>query len=129
MTLFDSNNFYAAECWRQQYSTVLWLPVHSEITVSKWGVPHPLEGGFVASIGEASGQKADYRLPLEDGREVHVRDYGDHYTLHLDQVSAVRNPLGHLLTDAPHWIIWGAIGAIGAAIVLGIIFSGNRKQQ
>jgi len=115
------NNFYAMEMWRQQYSHILWQPVHTETSFSKWGTPHPLEAGFVASIGEAAGQKADYRLPIDDGREVHVREYGDHYTVHWDQVSAVRNPLGHLLADAPHWIILGAIGAI----VLGIIFSGE----
>jgi len=115
------NNFYAMEMWRQQYSHILWQPVHTETSFSKWGMPHPLEARFVASIGEAAGQKADYRLPIDDGREVHVREYGDHYTVHWDQVSAVRNPLGHLLADAPHWIILGAIGAI----VLGIIFSGE----
>jgi hypothetical protein len=111
-------NFYAMEIWRQQYTPALWEPIHAETTLSKWGMPHPFEAGFVASVGEAAGQRADFRLPLDDGREVHVREYGDHYTLHLDQVSAVRNPLGHLLSDAPHWIWVGLIGAFLAAIFL-----------
>jgi len=115
-------NFYAAETWRQQYSTLLWQPVHTETSVSKWGMPHPLEAGFVGSVGELAGQRFDFRLPLDDGREVHVREYGDRYTLHLDKVSAVRNPLGHLLSDAPHWIIIGGI----VALVVGLLFSGDE---
>ncbi len=75
MATFNPNSFYAAEAWHQQYSTVLLQPAHTEITVSKWVVPHPLEAGFVLSVGEAAGQSADYRLPLQDGREVHVREY------------------------------------------------------
>ena len=69
-------------------------------------------------MGEAAGQFADYRLPLDDGREVHVREFDSVYTAHLDQVSAVRNPIGHLISDAPHWIWVGLIGAFLAAIFL-----------
>src|SRR6266566_633635 len=112
MSAVDSSSFWGLEAWRQQYSPVLWEPAHAEVSVSKWSVPHPLQAGFVGSLGEAAGQNADYRLPLDDGREVHVREYPSHYTIHWDQVSAVRNPIGHLLSDAPHWIIIGLVGLI-----------------
>lgn len=124
MSVFDPPLFWAMDAWRQQYYPVLWQPAHAEITVSKWSVPHPLQAGFVASVGEASGQNADFRLPLDDGREIHLREYDDHYTLHWDQVSAVKNPLGHLITDAPHWII---VGLLGIFIAL-LIFGGQEEQ-
>jgi hypothetical protein len=100
------------------------FPIHTEITVSKYALPSPLNAGFVMSVGEARGQVADYRLPLDDGREVHVREFQNDYTVHLDQVSAVRNPLGHLFTDAPHWI---AVSLVGLLIVL-LIFGGQEEE-
>src|SRR6266516_1976688 len=109
MAVFDLDTSYASESWRQQYSTVLWRPVHSEITVSKWDMPSPRQAGVVVSIGEVAGQIADSRLPLADGREIHVREYQHHYTVHWDKVSAVRNPIGHLVSDAPHWIGLGLV--------------------
>ena len=119
MNTIYPTNFYAMEQWRNQYSPVLWQAVHTETTVPKWGMSHPLEAGFVASIGEAAGQRADCRLPLDDGREVHMREYGDYYTLHWDHVSAVRNPLGHLFSDAPHWIVVGLIGLLFLVLIWG----------
>jgi len=117
MERFDPNTFYAREAWRHQYFALLWQPVHTEITVTKWAVPHPVQAGFIISVGEAAGQKADYRYPLEDNREVHVREYDHHYTLHLDRVSAVKDPIGHLASDAPHWIFLGLLGLLLAILL------------
>jgi len=118
------NKPFAVESWRQQYRPVLGLPLPCEATVSKWVVSHPLEAGFVSSIGEAAGQKADFRLPLDDGREIHVREYDEHYTVHWDQVSAIRNPIGHLVADAPHWILVVFLGAVMALLIFG-----GREEQ
>src|SRR5712692_4752183 len=106
------------DAWRRQYSPILWQPVHAEAVVWKWSVPHPNEAGFFPSLGEAAGQKADFRLPLDDGREIHVREYDLHYTIHWYQVSAIKNPIGHLLSDAPHWILLGLAGVFLAILVL-----------
>ncbi len=115
---------YASELWRGQYSTLLWGPVHSDITIPKW-LPHPLSAGFVRSVGETAGQLADYRLPLDDGREVHVREFDSIYTAHLDQVSALRNPIGHLMSDAPHWIGLALLGLLVVVIAGIILYSGD----
>ncbi len=72
--------------------------------------------GFVQHVGEAKGQLSDWRLPLDDGSELHVRVFENYCTVHRDKVSAVNNPLGHLISDAPHWfVLLGAVvgGAMG----------------
>lgn len=115
------STFYAVETWKQQCTLALWQPAHTDITISKFGMPHPTEAGFTVSGGELVGQNADYRLPLDDGREVHVREFSDRYTVHWDKVSALRNPIGHIGQDAPHWLVIGLTGAI----FLGIVLSGE----
>ncbi len=44
---------------------------------------------------------------------LHIRDYDTHYTVHMDRIDPMRNPLGHLLVDAPEYLA----GAAAAAIV------------
>ncbi len=117
MENLNAQSFSAINIWRPQISIARLFPAHTEITIPKFGMPHPLEAGFVSSVGDAAGQKANYRLPLEDGKEAHVKEFEDHYTLHWDLVSAIKNPIGHFFSDAPHWVILGLIGAA----ILGII--------
>ncbi len=117
MKNFKAQSFYAIDMWRPQISFARLLPAHTEIMIPSFGMPHPLEAGFVSSIGDAAGQKANYRLPLEDGTEAHVKEFEDHYTLHWDMVSAINNPVGHIFWDATHWVVLGLIGAA----ILGIV--------
>jgi hypothetical protein len=43
----------------------------------------------------------------------HIRDYDTHYSVHMDTVDPLRNPLGYLLVDAPEYLA----GATAAFIV------------
>jgi hypothetical protein len=45
----------------------------------------------------------------------HIRDYDTHYSVHMDTVDPLSNPLGYLLVDAPEYLA----GATAAFIVVG----------
>jgi len=95
---------------------VLSTPAHTDVSISKLDVPHPSTACFVSHFGDWAGQKGDYRLPLPDGKELHVKVYEETYNVHWDLESAINNPLGHLFWDAFHWIV-----IIGAIVFLGLV--------
>ena len=48
------------------------------------------------ALGSKKGAVRQYRYG-----NLHIRDYDTHYTVHMDRVDPQKNPLGHLLVDAP----------------------------
>ncbi|MEM1971395.1 MAG: hypothetical protein QXM92_02915 [Candidatus Anstonellales archaeon] len=76
------------------------------------------------SIGDRDGQIADYRIvriappppphsssssstpttTTVDLRSIHIKVYNEYYKVHWDYVDPSKNPLLHLLLDAPHWL-------------------------
>ena len=58
-------------------------------------------------LGSKKGAKKQYRYG-----NLHIRDYGSHYTIHSDRVDPRSNPLGHLLVDAPEYLAAAAAGVI-----------------
>ncbi len=111
----------SSEKWRVVIEIVLSKPAHTDVPVSKFELPHPLLSGlgFVKHFGDDAGQIADYRLPLPDGRELHVKEYAEDYETHWDHSSAIRNPPGHLLRDGTKWLF-----LIITLIVLGAFAGG-----
>jgi len=93
------------------------MPAHTDIIIPKSLIPDPEAEGFIRTLGEPRGQKADYELTLEDGKRIHLLDYGDHYKAHWDWFSPLVDPVKHLLYDSPQWlaVIIAAVG-IGSAI-------------
>lgn len=91
--------------WKSVVGKASCLPSHSDIIVSKRIITHPKYAGFVESVGEPQGQKADYRLTLKDGRSIHAREFQDHYKVHWDKIDPSVDPFGHMLEDAPHWLV------------------------
>ena len=49
-----------------------------------------------SSLGDARGAKRQFR----NGR-VHVREYDDSFTIHIDHADPRKHPLAHLLKDSP----------------------------
>lgn len=98
------------------------LPAHQEVEIPRFSRREVLGHGYYRSPGEPRGQKADYRRRLDDGRGLHVKDYGDHMTLHWDKVDPSESALRHLLYDAPG-ITAGSLlaGAAGVAAVRSLL--------
>lgn len=59
-------------------------------------------------FGGKKGSKRQFRYG-----NLHIRDYDTHYTVHMDRIDPMKNPLGHLLVDAPEYLA----GAAAAALV------------
>ena len=80
-----------------------WLP-REEFTVP--------EGAEETALGDPKGCIRQYRL----GR-LHIREYKDGFELHRDKADPRRDPVGHLMRDAPGYVALG----IGAAIAGGLV--------
>lgn len=68
----------------------------------------PIIDTGMTTLGSKKGAKRQYRYG-----NLHIRDYDTHYTVHMDKIDPRTNPLGHLVMDAPEYII----GAVAAALV------------
>lgn len=119
----------SSNAWNVIIEIVLSNPAHTDVRISKLEVPHPLVAGFVKHFGDLAGQIADYRFPLPDGREVHIKEYGEYYSTHWDHSSAIRNPFGHLLRDATHWVSVMIALVIVGAFVGGYLIASRRKGK
>jgi hypothetical protein len=74
-------------------------------------------------FGSRKGARSQYRYGT-----LHIRDYGSHYSVHLERVDPMRNPLGHLLVDAPEYLA-AATAALIVGRRLGTTVYNMRKKQ
>lgn len=103
--------------WQFVQMKVLQKNCHENIEIQKFHLIHPEKAGFYESIGEPQGQMADYRKPLNDGRCIHAREFEDHYSIHWDYFDPVKNFIGHLVFDAPHWLVVLCLVGIGLCAI------------
>jgi hypothetical protein len=74
-------------------------------------------------LGSKKGANKQYRYG-----SLHIRDYDTHYTVHMDRVDPLSNPLGHLLVDAPEYLA-GATAAFIVGRRLGTTVYNMRKKE
>ncbi len=74
-------------------------------------------------LGAKKGARKQYRYG-----NLHIRDYDTHYTVHVDKVDPLRNPLGHLLVDAPEYLA-GAAAALVVGRRVGAAVYNRRKKE
>jgi len=75
------------------------------------------------ALGGKMGARKQYRYG-----NLHIRDYDTHYTVHMDRVDPLRNPLGHLLVDAPEYLA-GAAAAVIVGRSVGVAVYNKRKKE
>lgn len=75
------------------------------------------------ALGGKKGAKRQYRY----GR-LHIRDYDTHYTVHMDRVDPMTNPLGHLLVDAPEYLAGAAAAVIVGRRVGSAVYDKRKKE-
>lgn len=113
------------DVWMTAITAVLQGTAHRDFVLPKAGTPHPRDIGMKESVGEPQGQLADYRMPLPDGKSIHVREYEWEYRLHWDTFHPAVDWVNHLRYDAPHWwiILTVAVGGI-----IGCVASEDRAK-
>ncbi len=74
-----------------------------------------LEGAEETVLGQKNGAKKQYRYG-----NLHIREYDDKYLVHMDRVDPRKDPLGHLVRDAPEILVGVASGIAAAKISSGV---------
>ena len=71
-----------------------------EIEIPKEIRPFMLEQAEETMLGQKNGAKKQYRYG-----NLHIREYDDKYLVHMDKVDPRESPLGHLVADAPEFLV------------------------
>lgn len=82
-----------------------------------------IKGIDETALGTKQGARRQYR----HGR-LHIRDYDTHYTVHIDRVDPRVSPIGHLLVDAPEYIVGAAAAVLAARQVGSAVYKKRRKD-
>ncbi len=103
--------------WAQVASHLSGQPQHTFISLQKSQVEHPHGAGMRRSLGLPVGQIADWRVAHPNCHGLHVREYVDRYTAHLDHVNPNCDLPGHIASDVP---IVAGTAALGALVGLAL---------
>ena len=71
-----------------------------EIEVPKELREFMLEGAEETILGQKNGAHKQYRYG-----NLHIREYHDKFLVHTDRVDPRKDPIGHLVRDAPEFLI------------------------
>ena len=77
----------------------------------------------VTPIGDKKGARQQFRH-----KNLHIRDYGDYYTVHLDSIDPRNDPLGHLIIDAPEFLV-GIMSAVLIGKLIGPAIGKNKSLE
>lgn len=83
----------------------------------------PIIGIDETALGTRQGARRQYR----HGR-LHIRDYDTHYTVHMDRVDPRASPIGHLLADAPEYVVGAAAAALAARHIGTAVYKKRKKD-
>jgi len=75
-------------------------------------------------LGQKNGANKQYRFG-----NLHIREYDDRFLVHTDKVDPRKDPLGHLIHDAPEVLIGLACAAFGGSKVATSIFKNSNKKN
>ena len=96
--------------------------VLEEIEIPKELGPFILEKAEETSLGHKNGAKKQYRYG-----NLHIREYDDKFLVHMDTVDPRKNPLGHLVSDAPEVLVGLASAVIGGGKVASYVSKNNKN--
>jgi len=96
----------------------------SEIEIPKEIRPFMLEGAEETTLGNKNGAKKQFRYG-----NLHIREYEDKFLVHTDKFDPRKNPLGHLVFDAPEVLIGLASAALGGSKVASYIYKKQNNSK
>lgn len=92
-----------------------------EIEVPKELREFMLEKAEETVLGQKNGAQKQFRYG-----NLHIREYNNKYLVHTDKVDPRKDPLGHLVIDAPEVLIGLACAIFGGSSVAKNIFKNNN---
>ncbi len=75
-------------------------------------------------LGQKNGANKQYRFG-----NLHIKEYDNKFLVHTDKVDPRKDPLGHLIHDAPEVLIGLACAAFGGSKVATSIFKNSNKKN
>jgi len=81
-----------------------------EIEVPKELREFMLEEAEETFLGKKNGAYKQYRYG-----NLHIREYNDKFLVHTDRIDPRKDPIGHLVHDAPEFLVGLACAALGGA--------------
>lgn len=88
----------------------------NEIAVPKEVREFMPDGAEETLLGQKNGARRQYRYG-----NLHIREYDDKFLVHTDRVDPRRNPVGHLIIDAPEVLAGLACAILSGSQASGII--------
>ena len=95
-----------------------------EIEVPKELREFMLAGAEETALGEKNGAKKQYRYG-----NLHIREYDDKFLVHTDRVDPRKDPLGHLVFDAPEVLIGLACAVFGGSQIAKSLQNKNKSKK
>lgn len=95
-----------------------------EIEVPKELREFMIEGAKETFLGQKNGAKKQYRYG-----NLHIREYDDKFLVHVDKVDPRKDPLGHLIFDAPEVLVGVACAVFGGSKIAKKIFKNNNSKN
>ena len=94
-----------------------------EIEVPKELREFMLEKAEETILGQKNGADKQYRYG-----NLHIREYGDKFLVHNDRIDPRKDPMGHLVYDAPEVLIGMACAIFGGSQIIKKIINNNSKK-
>ena len=94
-----------------------------EIEVPKDIREFMLEEAEETILGQKNGADKQYRYG-----NLHIREYGDKFLVHNDKIDPRKDPMGHLVYDAPEVLIGIACAIFGGSQIAKKITSNNSNK-
>lgn len=94
-----------------------------EIEVPKELREFMLEGAEETFLGQKNGADKQYRYG-----NLHIREYSDKFLVHNDKVDPRKDPIGHLVYDAPEVLIGLTCAIFGGSQIAKKLINNNSKK-
>ena len=94
-----------------------------EIEVPKELREFMLDGAEETVLGQTNGALKQYRYG-----NLHIREYDDKFLVHNDKIDPRKDPIGHLVYDAPEVLVGLACAIFGGNKIAKSIFNNNSKK-
>lgn len=94
-----------------------------EIEVPKELREFMLEKAEETFLGQKNGADKQYRYG-----NLHIREYNDKFLVHTDKIDPRKDPIGHLVYDAPEVLIGLACAIFGGSQIAKKIYNNKSKK-
>jgi hypothetical protein len=95
-----------------------------EIEVPKELREFMLEDAEETFLGQKNGAQKQYRYG-----NLHIREYDDKFLVHNDKIDPRKDPIGHLVYDAPEVLVGLACAIFGGSQIAKKVMNNNSKKS